>query len=150
MRLVQEQLKCKNPFSASHPFYLLVETHGSNSAHDQEVLILFRMGEEIMLLNCVYFVWTQKLMSFIETVMNSSLVDDGVICESDQQTKDVWRLREGITEALARRGAVYKYDVSLPHAHMYDLVEEVNEKFQHAKTDACAVGFGHLGDGNFH
>ncbi len=86
-------------------------------------------------------------MGFIETVMGSELVNDGVICESEQQTKDVWRLREGITEALARRGAVYKYDVSLPHAHMYALVNEVNAKFQDAKVDAFAVGFGHLGDG---
>ena len=41
-----------------------------------------------------------------------------------------------------------QYDVSLPQAEMYGLVEEMRERCSaHA---LCTVGYGHLGDGNLH
>ena len=41
----------------------------------------------------------------------------------------------------------YKYDISLPLAGMYGLVEAVRERV----TDEVGVmGYGHIGDGNIH
>jgi hypothetical protein len=42
---------------------------------------------------------------------------------SHGQAKALWRLREGIPEATAKRGPQYKYDLSIPTAVMYKLVE---------------------------
>ena len=53
---------------------------------------------------------------------------DGTIARDGAQSAAMWAVREGITEALAKTGAVYKYDVSVPLAQLYDLVEEVREK----------------------
>ncbi|XP_058086759.1 D-2-hydroxyglutarate dehydrogenase, mitochondrial isoform X2 [Magnolia sinica] len=53
----------------------------------------------------------------------------------------------GITEALAKAGAVYKYDLSLPVEQIYNIVEEMRLRLgQSAKV----LGYGHLGDGNLH
>eukprot|EP00299_Pterocystis_sp_00344_P017696 c8865_g1_i3.p1 GENE.c8865_g1_i3~~c8865_g1_i3.p1 ORF type:complete len:336 (-),score=100.09 c8865_g1_i3:18-1025(-) len=125
--LTESQLGCKPPFSNTSPFYLLIETHGSDSTHDRE-----------------------KLMTFIDKVMESSLVEDGLICESETQAQDIWKIREGIGLALVSKGAVYKYDVSLPHQQMYRLVEESNQRLAAHGAPAIALGFGHLGDGNLH
>lgn len=35
---------------------------------------------------------------------------------------------QGIPEALMRAGAVYKYDLSIPLEHMYNLVEEMRSR----------------------
>jgi FAD/FMN-containing dehydrogenase len=55
---------------------------------------------------------------------------------------------------------VYKYDVSLPTAEMYDLVEDMRGRVaakvaEGAGSDfdfsgVSVVGYGHLGDGNLH
>jgi len=40
----------------------------------------------------------------------------------------VWRIREGISEALSKAGAVYKYDISLPLPQLYQLVEDMRAR----------------------
>ena len=75
-------------------------------------------------------------------------VIDGTIAQDESQSAGIWKVREGITSALARQGCVYKYDVSLPLDKMYELVEETRERL--APLGATTTAFGHLGDGNLH
>ncbi|NWX32278.1 D2HDH protein, partial [Notiomystis cincta] len=123
MELVERHLKLSNPVTGS-PFYVLIETSGSNSTHDKE-----------------------KLNSFLEQAMASGLVTDGTVATSDKKIK-ASHLRERITEALTHDGYVYKYDISLPVGKLYDLVTDMRARLgQSAKN---VVGYGHLGDGNLH
>ena len=57
----------------------------------------------------------------------------------------MWSLRESIAEALIHDGYCYKYDVSLPLAHFYRLVEIMQERLKPLATRV--VGYGHVGDG---
>ena len=43
---------------------------------------------------------------------------------------------------------MYKYDLSIPVAEMYALVEETRQRMAHLPVEV--VGYGHLGDGNLH
>lgn len=108
------------------PFYMLVETQGSHAGHDKE-----------------------KLEGFLEAVMADGSVADGTLAESQAQAAAIWRVREGITESLVRRGAVYKYDLSMPTHKMYELVQLVRQRVAHL-PGVKAVGYGHVGDGNLH
>lgn len=124
---------CRNPLegsaagsSAAGPFYMLIETHGSNEVHDG-----------------------QKLEAFLEEASSSGAVQDGLLAQSGAQADAVWRVREGVTESLVRRGAVYKYDVSMPVAEMYQLVEDMRGRLA-GFADVRVVGYGHVGDGNLH
>ncbi|GFR44054.1 hypothetical protein Agub_g5214 [Astrephomene gubernaculifera] len=116
---------------ALSPFYMLVETHGSNQEHD-----------------------LQKMEQFLEAVMAEGCVSDGTLAASEAQARAIWRLREGVPEALARKGAVYKYDVSLPTGVMYDMVTALRGRLEAAGFGSGAgvqvVGYGHIGDGNLH
>ena len=51
-------------------------------------------------------------MAAFEHCMEQGWVADGVISQSEAQAQQIWRLREGITEAVARYKP-YKNDVSV-------------------------------------
>ncbi|EOR01079.1 hypothetical protein E3P89_02395 [Wallemia ichthyophaga] len=122
------------------PFFCLVETSGSNKDHDDE-----------------------KLGAFLEQLMESGIVNDGVLAQDETQIAQLWTLREGIPEAAGKAGRVYKYDLSLPVEKMYSLVPELRQKLAEQGLLAAeseggngngpvktVFGFGHLGDGNLH
>lgn len=128
------------PLEGKYPFYVLIETSGSNPDHDQE-----------------------KLESFLEHVMSEEIVADGVVAQDQTQATNLWTCREGIAESLAHWGSVYKYDLSVPIPHIWSLVEATREKMIKEGLMASSssedkeeypvvdvVGFGHLGDGNLH
>ncbi|TVY84517.1 putative mitochondrial D-lactate dehydrogenase [Lachnellula suecica] len=133
--LVNKVTGNKHPLEDKHPFYCLVETSGSNAEHDNE-----------------------KLEKFLEFVMEKEIVLDGVLAQDETQVRSLWGWREGITECLGHWGAVYKYDLSIPIAELYTLVEETRVKMNEAgligDTDEHpvveVVGYGHMGDANLH
>ena len=49
-------MKLKNPLSQEYPFYILIETSGSNATHDEE-----------------------KLNDFLQHIMETELVCDGTV-----------------------------------------------------------------------
>ena len=79
----------RNPLPSSKgKFYVLIETTGSNQLHDKA-----------------------KLDAFLENCLENSLIVDGSVAQDYNQIAAFWRIREGITEALGRAGAVYQYDL---------------------------------------
>ncbi|KAJ1634002.1 D-2-hydroxyglutarate dehydrogenase [Pavlovales sp. CCMP2436] len=115
----------RNPLETRAPFYMLIEVSGSNEEHD-----------------------SAKLTGFLEHVMEAGMVSDGTLAADSTQMAAVWHIREGISEALSKAGAVYKYDISLPLPELYDLVTDTRARL--ADEDANVVAFGHIGDGNVH
>mmetsp|Transcript_16768 Transcript_16768/g.48601 ORF Transcript_16768/g.48601 Transcript_16768/m.48601 type:complete len:502 (+) Transcript_16768:20-1525(+) len=115
----------RNPLESRAPFYMLIEVSGSNEEHDAE-----------------------KLNGFLEAMMEGGQVTDGTLAADTVQMQGIWRIREGITEALSKAGAVYKYDISLPLPQLYDLVEDTRTRLD--GEEATVVGYGHIGDGNLH
>lgn len=133
--LVHRVKQDKRPLEGEHPFYCLIETSGSNGDHDYE-----------------------KLEKFLEDVMTKEIIADGVVAQDETQTKALWSWRESVPEVSAHWGGVYKYDVSIPLAEMYGIVEDVDARLKDAglvgETDEYpvigSVGYGHMGDSNLH
>lgn len=124
MDLVISHLKLKCPLS-EYPFYMLIETNGSNQNHDEE-----------------------KIDKFLELTMGEKLVLDGTATNEVSKMKNIWDIRERITEALNHDGYVFKYDISLPMENFYSLVPAMSERLGSDAKRVC--GYGHLGDGNVH
>ena len=79
----------------------------------------------------------------------SDLILDGVIAQSQKQTKDLWALRETIPLANKAIGAICSSDISLPLSEVPRFIESAAlriEKFGAVRANC----FGHLGDGNLH
>uniref|UniRef100_A0A7N8Y577 D-2-hydroxyglutarate dehydrogenase, mitochondrial n=1 Tax=Mastacembelus armatus TaxID=205130 RepID=A0A7N8Y577_9TELE len=124
MRLLNTHLRLPNPISDC-PFYVVIETSGSDPSHDGE-----------------------KLHNFLEEAMACSLVNDGTVATEETKIKALWSMRERVTEALTHDGFTYKYDISLPVERIYQLVTDMRERLgDRAKS---VVGYGHIGDGNLH
>lgn len=123
-----------HPFEEKYPFYVLIETSGSNKEHDDA-----------------------KLEAFLESVIEEGLVVDGVVAQDETELQNLWQWRELIPESSQADGGVYKYDVSLPLKDLYSLVEAANQRLEEAgvlgdapKPVIRAIGYGHVGDGNLH
>lgn len=122
----------RDPLEETHPFYVLIETSGSDGDHD-----------------------AAKLHRFLEAAMSGdgdAAVRDGVVAADETQARAIWRLREGVSDAMTTAGYVYKYDVSLPLPRMYELVEDTRARLRDAGVEESAktAGYGHLGDANLH
>ena len=83
-------------------------------------------------------------------VLERGAASDGVIAESEKQERELWHLRESITEAEAREGRSIKHDVSVPIALIPAFLRVADEAVMKAFPQARINAFGHAGDGNIH
>lgn len=113
------------PFAEVHPYYVVTE---------------FAIGDEAQ---------EAKVLAAFEHCMEQGWVSDGVISQSEAQAAQLWRLREGITESLARYKP-YKNDVSVRISAMPAFLDETQALIGREYPHFDVVWFGHIGDGNLH
>ena len=82
-------------------------------------------------------------------VIESGLAVDAVVAESDAQAQSIWRLRDGVTEAIGRAGLTHKFDVTVPPEALPAFLDRM-EQFGDEAGGLRTLLFGHLGDGNVH
>lgn len=113
------------PFDVVHPYYVVTEFAAGDPAQEAAALAAFE--------DCVGHGW----------------VSDGIVSGSQAQAAQLWRLREGITEAIARY-TPYKNDVSVRISAMPAFLAETQALIAAAYPHFDVVWFGHIGDGNLH
>jgi len=113
------------PFDTVYPYYVVTEYASGDEAQEAAALAAF------------------------EACMEHGWVLDGVISQSDAQAAQLWRLREGITEAVARYKP-YKNDVSVRISAMPAFLAQTQALLSEAYPQFDVVWFGHIGDGNLH
>ena len=79
-----------------------------------------------------------------------ALVSDGTLAQHGSQAKELWSLRESISESLSATGLPHKNDVALPVARLGAFCAELDGLFaaRYPGLEICL--FGHIGDGNLH
>ena len=115
-----------DPFRSAYPQYVLVEA--SDSGEDAGPV----------------------LESALSEAMESGLMLDAVIAQSEAQAQQLWALRENVSEAQAREGPNIKHDISVPVSAIARFIAATNPEVARAFPGARMVVFGHLGDGNLH
>ena len=113
------------PFEQVHPYYVVTEYASADEAGEAAAMAAF------------------------EHCMEQGWVLDGVISASEAQAQQLWRLREGITEAVARYKP-YKNDVSVRISAMPAFLAEAQALINGEYPHFDVVWFGHIGDGNLH
>ncbi|WP_045760633.1 FAD-binding oxidoreductase [Xanthomonas albilineans] len=113
------------PFETLYPYYVVTEYASGDDAQEAAALGAF------------------------EACMEQGWVLDGVISQSQAQAAQLWRLREGITEAVARY-TPYKNDVSVRISAMPAFLAQTQVLLAQAYPQFDVVWFGHIGDGNLH
>jgi len=112
-----------DPFPRPYPFYVVIETSGSEEAHDRE-----------------------KLISFLDSTSETAGLE-GVLAQDEKEREKLWRLRETCAVAYVKEGPTHVYDFSLPIEHFEDTVQKAARLIG---DKGLVVGLGHLGDANLH
>ena len=112
------------PLDPPCPYYVLVEVEGDGDA--------------------------AALEPWIEGVFASGLAAGGTLAQHSGEARDLWALREGISESLSATGLPHKNDVALPIAALDAFCADLDEVFgrRYPGWEICL--FGHVGDGNLH
>ncbi len=84
-----------------------------------------------------------------EEALGAGRIQDGVLSQSSEQAKNIWSLRENISESIAPFSP-YKNDISIRISRMPDFLEKMEAMFKERAPGFEVLWFGHLGDGNLH
>ncbi|MDB4166343.1 FAD-binding oxidoreductase [Gammaproteobacteria bacterium] len=88
-------------------------------------------------------------MEVFEHCLESGWVIDGTVSQNLTQAKNLWRLREDISETISQF-TPYKNDISVRVSKVPEFLAEVDELIGKAYPDFEIIWFGHIGDGNVH
>ena len=91
----------------------------------------------------------EQNMAAFEKCLLEGWVLDGVISQSDVQAKNFWRLREDISESLAKYSP-YKNDISVAISEVPSFMRDLNLVLTESYPTWEVIWFGHIGDGNLH
>jgi FAD/FMN-containing dehydrogenase len=93
---------------------------------------------------------TERLEAALSAALESALVIDAVIAQSERERQDFWFIREHIPEAQRRDGASLKHDVSLPLDRLAQFITRAGAWLTEHVPEGFLVCYGHVGDGNLH
>ena len=91
----------------------------------------------------------EAVMDFFEHCLANGWVDDAVVAQSERQARDLWRLREDISESLSAHKPL-KNDVAVRLEKLPAFIERLERLLAESFPELRSVWFGHLGDGNIH
>jgi FAD/FMN-containing dehydrogenase len=125
MRKVVARGDVPAPFATEAEYYALLEFEAETEGHIEQAMELF------------------------EKCMEEGWVLDGVMSQSETQAKNLWRLREDISETIAE-WTPYKNDISVVVSKVPPFLREIEDIVNREYPDFEIIWFGHIGDGNLH
>ena len=114
------------PLKKNIPYYVLVESMGSDQVKDEEHFELL-----------------------LQKALEDSVIVDAVLAKSEKERKALWAFRDDV-EKQAQYGPTVMFDVSLPINEMEEYVSKVDLNLQKYWKDFHHIVWGHLADGNLH
>ena len=113
------------PTEEEAPFYALLEFDNDNESREEKALEVF------------------------EYCMEQGWVIDGVMSQSIEQAKNLWKLREDVSETISVY-TPYKNDLSVVISKVPEFLAEVDALVQSNYSEFEVLWYGHIGDGNLH
>jgi FAD/FMN-containing dehydrogenase len=92
----------------------------------------------------------ERLEPWVTGIFASGLAVDGTLAQHGTEARDLWALREGISECLSATGLPHKNDVALPIGGLAAFTAELDAVFTRRYPGWEICVFGHVGDGNLH
>ena len=122
----------QDPLKADTPWYLLLEWSSSRARRD---------GAEGM---------SEKLEQFLADQMETGRVLDAVIAQTEAQSRNMWRIREGVAEAGRADGPGFSYDISVSISKIPAFIAQGVKGALDILPSLRPTPIGHIGDGNIH
>ena len=115
----------QRPFETETPYYVLIEFENPEQTHTDAALTLFEQSAE------------------------QGWAADGVLSQSEIQARELWRLREDISESISEHQP-YKNDVAVRISRVPALLADMDALLAREYPDFEVLWYGHIGDGNLH
>jgi FAD/FMN-containing dehydrogenase len=122
LALVCRVTEMPRPFTQPHPAYLLAEVASQRDPMPGMAEVLDSIAE----------------------------IEDVAVATDALRSAQLWRYREGHTEAINTLGAPHKLDVTLPSPSLAAFIDQVPTIVREADPRATTWLFGHAADGNVH
>jgi FAD/FMN-containing dehydrogenase len=116
-----------SPFDSKHPVYVLTELEGGDPDKDAELF-----------------------MNTLSAAMESGIVTDALIANSEKDREGFWKIRDGVGEISAFIKHAANFDVSVPISSMAPFLASVEQALVEAVPGAKMMAFGHIADSNLH
>ncbi len=120
---VLEHRSLRAPLSSAASYFALVELEGATN---------------------------DALEDWVQSLLERGVVEDGVLAQNGAEARDLWALRESISESLSATGFPHKNDIALPIAALEAFCAELGDVFARRYPGWEICLFGHIGDGNLH
>lgn len=91
-----------------------------------------------------------KIENLLNEILHQNLAKDIFISQSSKQAKDMWYIRESISEAQKKEGGSIKNDISIPIKDISKFIKNAEIISKELIPGSRSVIFGHIGDGNIH
>ena len=117
----------RRPFAQPHGVYVLIEASG------------FQADAQ-----------AGQLEACLSTLLESGVLEDVVIAASERDARDLWAIRESVSEYSRVLGEVIGFDIGLPTSQVGDAVVRIQHDVRTAYPDARVLCYGHIGDSNLH
>lgn len=91
-----------------------------------------------------------KIENLLNEILHQNLAKDIFISQSLKQAKDMWYIRESISEAQKKEGGSIKNDISIPIKDISKFINNAEKISKEVIPGSRSVIFGHIGDGNIH
>jgi FAD/FMN-containing dehydrogenase len=117
----------RRPLEGPHAFYVLLDALGADPEADDA-----------------------RFEALITSAIEAGEVEDAVIAQSSQQTRELWRIREVPGEFPKVFAPHIPFDVSVPTGQIGDLAEAMDGALKAAFPTLGTVYFGHVADSNLH
>lgn len=126
LKAAANAIKRAVPFGGQYPLYVLLEVEGAASGLQE------------------------KFMAFLEQQLEQGLLQDVILPQNEEQAKNLWSIRDGISEIFRKMPYFVAFDIGVPLKSMSILVDSINSIIHKKYPHAINLFFGHLGDGNLH
>jgi len=117
----------ESPFENQYCFYVLVELEGGDVEKDAELF-----------------------MNSLSDAMESEMVADALIANSEKDREGFWSIRDGVGEIGNFIKDTANFDISVPISSMTAFLSQVEKEVTAVLPESKMLVFGHIADSNLH
>jgi FAD/FMN-containing dehydrogenase len=92
----------------------------------------------------------EKMEQFLADQMEAGRVLDAVIAQNESQSRNMWKIREGVAEAGRADGPGLSYDISVSISKIPEFIDKGIKAALEILPTLRPHPLGHIGDGNVH
>ena len=115
------------PLPDRYPYYVFIESLGSNQAKDLE-----------------------RLEDLVGEALEQNLIGDGVLAQSERELQSIWKIREDVSVLADQANFDQHFDISLPIPVIGKEVDHAIDQLEQLDFVEKIFPFGHVADGNIH